>query len=346
MPTGTARRPRAKICCMNDDQTPVISGRPVIDGPRVLDWPSDWGGQEPSLGEPTANAVNDLHAEISRCEMVLTTSGNYHMALRELWALYLEKFPPDDPLQNWLYTTSPPIAGPQIANCLVRFGNFMARCRPQVAVGPGEMARSLAGSGLTTGEALPVSRTNGNVILVKKGNPKGIFTVWDLGRGGIRLTTPNPVSEAGSFRLYSNSIYHIARLDKSRPAGVSAKGLFDAIFNGAGGDPRKWLCGKGIHHREVPWSIAFGKADAGIIFHHLARHAKKVFPDLFDMIPLGGTEESPCPCPGNQTETLYAVRIKGDWSPKQLDATEKLMEMFQSGEFTSILKSNGLSRPY
>ena len=324
---------------------PIITGRPVIDGPATLNWPSDWDEQEPSLGEPTANLVNDLHADISQCEMVLSTSGNYHMALRELWALYLESFPPDDPVRNWVYTTSPPIAKLQIESGLVRFGNFMARARPQVAVGPGELARSLSDAGLTMGELLPMCKSRGNVMLVKKGNPENILTVWDLNRNGIRLITPNPVSEAGSFRLYSGSLYHIAGNDKNHLSGISAGSLFDSIFNGAGDVPGKWLCGKRVHHRETPWSVAYGRADAGIIFYHLARHLKKIFPDLFDIVPLGGTVEEPDPCPGNQAETLYAARIRGDWSPKQLKATERLMAMFQSEEFTTILKNNGLSRP-
>ncbi len=325
---------------------PAITGTPVIDGPKILDWPSDWGELGPSLGEPTANLVNDLHAGISQCEMVLTTSGNYHMALRELWDLYLKSFPPHDPLRNWLYTTSPPVAKPQIENGLVRFGNFVAFCRPQVAVGPMEIIDSLAAAGFAAGGALPVCESRGNVILVRKGNPKDIFTVWDLGRGGVRLITPNPASEAGSFRLYASSVYYIAGHDVAPPPGMTAGGLFDLIFNGAaGGRENKWLCGRRIHHREIPWSVAYGKADAAIIFYHLARQAKAVFPDLFDIVALGGTPEEPEPIPGNRTETLYAVRIKGEWSRRQQDATEKLMELFQSRQFTDILKRHGLARP-
>lgn len=334
---------------------PDIAGRPFIDGPQILHWPSDFfaDGLKPSLCEPTANLLNDFHADINRCDMVLTTAGNYHMALRELWALYLASFPPDDPLQNWLYTTSPPVAEEQIENGLVRVGNLVVHCRPQVAVGPRGLMDNLAAAGLIMGaggeggSALPVSKTLGNVILVKKGNPKGIFTIWDLARNDIRLITPNPVSESGSFRVYSSSIYQIARQDKNPPPGGTAEGLFDAIFNEAfnGGGSRRWLAGERIHHREVPWSVAYGKADASIIFYHLARHAKKMFPDFFDIISLGGTVEEPKPCPGNQIETLYAARIKGGWTQKQVKATEKLMELFGSEEFTSILKKNGLTRP-
>ena len=326
---------------LDSSQLPGISGRPVIDGPKILDWPSDRQGQGPSLDEPTANLINDLHAEMSDCDMVLTTSGNYHMALRELWDIYLESFPADAPLGNWFYTTSPPVARGQIANGLIRFGNFRGRCRPQVAVGPAELAASLVAAGLTDGGALPICKSRGNVILVKRRNPGKILTVWDLGRKGIRLITPNPETEQGSFRLYAVSIYRIAQNDKKPPSGMTAEGLFNAIFNGKRGG-QKWFSGRRIHHREIPWSVAYGKADAGLIFYHLAKHAKNVFPELFDIVPLGGTADEPKPLPGNQVETLCAVRIRGDWSKRQKDAAEKLMELFKSRKFTAILKRHGL----
>ena len=275
------------------DQTPPITGAPVIDTPKILEWPIDKGIQEPSLSEPTANLVNDLHAEISQCDMVLTTAGNYHMALKELWDLYLTKFPADNPLHNWYYTTSPPIAEQQITSSLVQFGNVKARCRPQVAVGPKKLIDSLVQAGFTTGDAVAITETRGNVLLVKRGNPKSISTIWDLGRNDIRVVTPHPSFEAGSFRLYANSIYDIAIHDNNPPSGITARDLFDNIFNGASGDPEKWLSGKRIHHREVPWSIAYGKADVAVIFYHLALHATITFPDLFDIVALGGTVTKP-----------------------------------------------------
>lgn len=327
------------------EQAPAITGAPFIDSPKILDWPPDRGYQEPSLAEPTANLVNDLHAEIDQCDMVLTTAGNYHMALKELWDLYLTKFPADDPLHNWYYTTSPPIAKQQIKNALVQFGNVTARCRPQVAVGPKKLIDSLVHAGFTTGDTIPISKTRGNVLLVKKGNPKDISTIWDLGRNGIRVITPHPSSEGGSFALYANSIYDITKHDHNPPSGMTAENLFNTIFNGASSDPEKWLSGKRIHHREIPWSIAYGKADAAVIFYHLALHATLTFPTLFDIIALGGTVTKPQPLPGNHTEILYTIRIQGIWTEKQRTATEKLIELFQSPEFTSILGKYGLDRP-
>ena len=75
----------------------------------------------------------------------------------------------------------------------------------------------LGQAGLTEGQVLPLYQDRGVVILVKRGNPKGIHTVWDLGRQDVRLVTPNPKLEPGAFENYAGSLYHIARHDKNPP---------------------------------------------------------------------------------------------------------------------------------
>jgi hypothetical protein len=325
---------------------PLIKGSPEIDSPKTIDWPFDFGRQNPNLNEPTANLLNDFHSDLSDCEMVLSTAGNYHMALKDLWAIYLTQFPADNPLKNWFYTTSPPVPKEQIDSGVVQFGNLSARCRPQVAVTNQTGINSLVGAGYTEGAAIPIVKNFGNVLLVRKGNPKNIQTIWDLGRPGVRIVTPNPTAEPGSFQNYSGSIYDIARLDPNPPPGMTAEQLFNSIFNETNGDPKKWLAGVRIHHRETPWSIAYGKADVGVIFYHLALYMVRNYPDQFEIVPLGGTVDNPEPLPGNRIATLLAVRIKGDnWTSRQLEAAEKLMNLFQSNEFTTILEQHGLRRP-
>ena len=116
---------------------PPITGAPVIDAPaNVLAWPVDDGVREPSLSEATANRLNDLHATFDACDMALTTAGNYHMALTELWhTVYLPAF--DPPLRNWFYTTSPPIVRRQLQHGVVQLGNVNVTCRPKSPRRPG-----------------------------------------------------------------------------------------------------------------------------------------------------------------------------------------------------------------
>lgn len=328
-------------------QTPPITGAPSIDGPRLLDWPADAPAGLPDLTEETANRLFDLHGDIASCgdvDLVLSTAGNYHMALRDLWRDVLLPTA-GDAIRTWYYTTSPPISPEQIANENVTFGNLALRCTPQVAVGPNGLIQTLIADGVTEGDPIPIIRNRGNVLLVKKGNPRHIRSVWSLARPFVRFVTSNPDTEPGSFGNYSTSLYQIALMDPSPPVPwFSAEDLFDAVFNRDRPHP-KWLAGGRIHHREVPWSVAFGRADAGMLFYHLALHAVRTFPDRFDIVPLGGTVEDPQPVAGNRIATLFAVRIAGDWTPRQLVARELLLDAFLSEDFTTILDQAGLDRP-
>jgi hypothetical protein len=336
----------------NAHAVPKISGSPVIVTPEtLLDWPGDFKEANPYLTEPTANRLSDLHGEIGQCDIVLSTAGNYHMALREMWQVYLNKYAKGLGIKTWYYTTSPPISPKQVANKIVQFGNLNLNCVPQIAVGPKKLIQKLISQGATEGKPVKIIKNYGNVILVKKGNPKNIKTVWDLGRKDVTLVTPNPKMEAGSFGNFSGSIYNVAKNDPHPPAGMTAEKLFDSIFNsdqsgcGKTGKKCNWVSGKRIMHREQPWAVSSGNADAGFIFYHLALYFTRTFPDKFEIVPVGGTTDKPNPAKGNKIGVMQAVRIKGHWTSKQKKAREQLMKALQSDDFTSILAKHGLHRP-
>lgn len=209
---------------------PKITGTPHIVTPEsLLNWPGEFPGTTPYLTEPTANRLNDLHGQIGRCDIVLSTAGNYHMALREMWQVYLKDNAKDLDIKTWYYTTSPPISPKQIANKTVQFGNLNLNCVPQVAVGPKKLMKKLIGMGVTDGKPVKILKNYGNVMLVKKGNPKNIKSVWDLGRKDVTLVTPNPKMEAGSFGNFSGSVYNIAKNDPNPPAGMTAENYSKAF---------------------------------------------------------------------------------------------------------------------
>jgi len=325
-------------------EMPKITGTPVVDTPQILQWPLDQGVKNPNLNDPTSNTLFDFHGTLASCDLVLSSEGNYHMALHDIWPRFLEKFK-DDPLHNVFYTTSPPIAIPQIANGGVQFGNLNVTCPPSVAVASKRVIDKMIEAGLTEGAASPIYQDRGNVILVKRGNPKGIKTVWDLGRKGVRLVTPNAKLEPGAFKTYAEAIYNIAANDPHPPKGWTPEKLINVVFNGTSHDKYKWLEGVHIHHRDEPWSVAYGKADAAVILYHIARYTKETFPDVFDVIALGGTFENPVPLPGTKVAVRELVSLKGKWSPKQLQARDELVKTLLGSEFTQILESHGLSRP-
>jgi hypothetical protein len=323
---------------------PAITGKPVIDTPPILAWPLDSGPATPSLHDPNSNTLYDLHGKVDSCDLVLSTEGNYHMALHDVWPAVLDKFKAD-PLHNALYTTSPPVVVPQLNNGILQFDNLSVSCRPSVAVGSKKVMDKLIAAGLNVGDPKPLYVDRGEVILVKAGNPKHIKSVWDLGRKGIHLVTPNPELEPGAYGNYRDAIYNIAKADPKPPKGWTAERLIDVIFNGKSHDPNKWLAGARIHHRDEPWSVAYGHADAAVILYHLGRLTKESFPTVFDLVPLGGSVDNPQPLPGTKIGLRYVVAIKGDWSPKQQAAREGLIATLMSNDFTVALERHGLARP-
>jgi len=340
------------IITLNVYAVPKITGKAHIVSPEtLLNWPGDFQGVTPYLTEPTANRLTDLHGQIGQCDMVLSTAGNYHMALREMWQSYLSENAKELDIKTWFYTTSPPISPKQVVNKTVQFGNLNLNCVPQVSVGPKKLMKKLTKLKVTDGKPVKIIKNYGNVIFVKKGNPKNIKSVWDLGRSDVTLVTPNQKMEAGSFGNFSGTIYNIAKSDPNPPAGMTAEKLFDSIFNhdqsNCGNNDSKcsWVSGKRIMHREQPWAVNSGAADAGLIFYHLALYFTRTFPDKFEIIPLGGTAEKPKPVKGNKVGVLQAVKIKGDWSANQKSAQEKLIEAFQSDDFTKVLTKHGIRRP-
>jgi len=323
---------------------PEITGKPVIDTASVLEWPLDNGKATPSLHNPTSNMLYDLHGKVDTCDLVLSTEGNYHMALHDVWPLMLGKFK-EDPLHNALYTTSPPVVLPQMEKGLVQFDNLNVNCRPSVSVGNKNVMDKLVAAGLNEGDPIPLYVDRGELILVKKGNPKHIATIWDLGRKGVRLVTPNPDMEPGAYKNYRDMIYNVAKADAKPPKNWTAEKLINTIFNGASGDKYKWLAGARIHHRDEPWSVAYGRADAAVILYHLGRYTKESFPDTFDVVSLGGTVSDPQPLPGTKIGTRFVVALKGEWSPKQKAAQNAMIDTLMSDDFTAALEKHGLKRP-
>ena len=326
---------------------PPIRNVPVLDQPPILAWPRDTKPASADITDPSADTLSDLHGVLQRdscrkLDLLLSTEGNYYMALHELVKTLLKPGTPGAP-GSFLYTTSPPVSLPQSKGNALSLGNLRILCRPSVAVASWPTVKKLQKAGLVEGRPIPVIQGEGEVLLVKKGNPLHIRSIWDLGRPDVRVVTPNPVKEQGAFLAYARTLYQIAKNDPHPPAGWTAKKLFRAIYDSS--DPHKWVAGPRIHHRDEPWSVAYGHADVAILFHQLGVATQKAFPGLFDLVPLGGTIEHPGPLPGSVISTSVLVRIRGHWTPKQEKARDALIRAYMSRRFTKILERWGMKRP-
>ncbi len=171
------------------------------------------------------------------------------------------------------------------------YGNVALNCKPFFIVGSKVVINSAIEQHLIVGDPIELFSNQGNVLLVNKGNPKQFLSIWDLGRDDVSLAISNPFNEPGSFGNYANSIYNIALMDKNEKKAIP---LFQSLF---GNDTGKWVSNKRIHHREVPHLIYSNEAYVGMVFYHLTRYFVESFPESFDIVPLGGTIESPNPLP-------------------------------------------------
>ena len=54
---------------------PAITGTPVVDTPKLLQWPTDQGIKKPNLDDPAADSLWDFHGTIDTCDVVLLSHG-------------------------------------------------------------------------------------------------------------------------------------------------------------------------------------------------------------------------------------------------------------------------------
>ena len=267
-----------------------------------LPWPPE-AAQYPNdavraFAAPGSNWVLDFHGDPASAGLAVFSDGNHHMALEASVRAFLAENPD---VGDVFYTTTPPaplidaLKGDGLA-----IGNLRIGRKPDVFIGPDNILESLHEAGLVTRhEAFAESR--GNVLLLRKGNPKGINSIADLLSDAVTVTCSNPVTETASYSVYRQAACHFAR-----DAGVDADALVDKLTNAG---PRT-VHSQIIHHREVPELIGAGHADVAIIYYHLALRYTRIFPELFELIDLGSVVGGE-PDPGNPTTRYHIGAVAG-----------------------------------
>jgi len=206
-----------------------------------LDWPEERAGGDTHYvrwAQPGSNICLDFHGDPAHAQLVVLSDGNHHMALKDC----LDQFAlQTEDLSGIFYATTPP--GP-IVNLLrdggLQMGNLIISVSPHVFISPPNILDNLVADGLMSGH-VPFVQNRGNVLLVKKGNPKHVFKVSDLMREDIRLFLSNPDTEKASFTAYYNTLKAMASGQTANPDFLDEK-----ITHG------QVLFGERIHHREAP----------------------------------------------------------------------------------------------
>ena len=93
-----------------------------------------------------------------------------------------------------------------------------------------------------------------------------------------------------------------------------------------------------IHHREIPELISAGHADAAVIYYHLALRYTRIFPDIFELVDIGGVLSGQS-SPMNST-TRYHIGLVGDggkWG-------EHFSSFMQGNTVQNLYEEHGLVR--
>lgn len=288
---------------------------------KQLDWPNE-GSQEDysnrnQWNQSDSNICLDFHGDPVAAKLVVFSDGNHHMALQACCEAFLKLNPA---VIDIFYVTTPPkVILDSVLRGGVLLGNLHLNVQPHVFISPENiMDKLVAEKQITSHKAF--SRSRGNVLLVKKGNPKGIKSIGDLLRDDVRLTISNPTTETASYDVYKQTLLDVAlekKLDVSAFSGLIDKDSIGTVFS------------ESIHHREVPQIIFEGNADVAIVYYHLALRYSRIFPDDFEVVKIESKAN---------VYTDYHIGLMndpGEWG-------EKFLDYMFSDEALALYKEHGL----
>lgn len=292
-----------------------------------LNWPTEQAtpaeGELPRYGQSAVLQL-DLHGDPVHAKLVVFSDGNHHMALHDVLRAFALAHPE---VGEIFYTTTPPrIATEMLRTGGIEMGNLRLRVTPHVVISPPAVLALLVEAGHMQ-TCRPFMCSRGVVMLVKNGNPKGIAGVADLLRRDVRLFLSNPVTENVSHRIYVDCLRRLA---------AHARIELDFLTHAPGTpDPEKLVYGELIHHREAPQAIEDGRADAAMVFYHLALRYRRIFPEHFDYVwPAGSVGDQACDA------SVFSCGLVGDGG----EWGQALLDFLYSDVVTKIYEHHGLSR--
>jgi len=200
--------------------------------------------------------VPDLYGDINEPQLVIFFAGNQFMVVDDLLAAFKAKYPQ---YQRVFAETLPPgILAKQIAAGTITIGNMRISLKPDIYT---------AGKNGIEKSAQLFNRTEayaGNklTIMVKKGNPKQIKNLNDLGKKDIRVSMPNLQTEGIGTQIMKAY------------AKAGGEQLQKAIMESKVKDGSTYLTQ--IHHRETPMRVLYDQSDAGPVWFTEVFYQQKI----------------------------------------------------------------------
>ena len=277
-------------------------------------------GNIPPVGLPFTvygvDNVPDLHGNPAKTQLTLFVAGNQFMVFPKLVRAFKKTHPE---VRHVFYETLPPgILAKQMALKGITVGNLHLTVRPDIYESGMKRMKKEEKAGMVTGKPVPFARNN-LAIMVRKGNPKHIRTLADLGRPSLRLSLPNPKWEGIGQQIR-------ASLLKS-----GGPKLVHTIFVEKRKNKTTYLTH--IHHRQTAYRILRGQSDAGITWISEVLFQKKIGH------PIGLVR---IPAKQNTEATYVAAMAKG--APHAENA-RLWLEFLQSSKARAIYKEYGFTPP-
>ncbi|MEJ2182334.1 MAG: substrate-binding domain-containing protein [Nitrospirota bacterium] len=203
--------------------------------------------------------ADDIHGieHMDSADLVLFLAGNQFMAAPKLLAVFRSLYPD---VREIFYETLPP--GLELRQILAggaMFRGMKLTGRPDVYTSVTEEAmEKLKAAGRIREYSLYLR--NRLVLMVARGNPRGISTVGDLARDEIVVSQPGELED---IRHYTRLMYVASggeELARRVMEGKQAEGTTLATV---------------VHHRETPRRITQGAADAGPVWYTEVLNAQK-----------------------------------------------------------------------
>ena len=222
---------------------------------------SETAGAAPAPPSFSATAIDDamdLHGDPCNAQLVIFAGGNQWMVMPALLAAFRESHPG---LDRIFYETLPPgILSKQLTSGSLSVGQLSLSAAPDVYMAGARNMHDVLGRGLV---GAPITyATNSLAIAVRKGNPKHVVSLKDLGRPDVRVAMPNPAWEG------------IARQIQAAYRKAGGDALDTEIMVTKVRDGTTLLTQ--IHHRQTPMWLIDGRADAGPVWISEALYQQRI----------------------------------------------------------------------
>ncbi len=195
---------------------------------------------------PGVDNIPDLFGEINDPQLVIFFAGNQFMVVDELINAFKKEYPQYKRI--FVETLPPGILAKQIEGGSISIGNLKIDLQPDIyTAGKSRIEMTLGWFSRTEAYA-----KNHLAIMVRKGNPKKINGLTDLGKPEIRVSMPNPIWEGISAQI--EAAYVKAGGEKLRSAVMEIKVKEGSTFLTQ------------IHHRQTPMRIVYDQSDAGPVW--------------------------------------------------------------------------------